>query len=242
MARSLRAETETLSPPVAGRVRLIASATTDDFAPAFHVLNLIDLLRRLQMVLCLTLKRRRYASQTPRDRATLLENILRADCFKPFAGNNFEVVEVQDGREWRRRTEGPDASSLVKPMDHKFLKLPDYSLLEDIPDNCFDLGSCEEIIDEPRQFLLVIHPEGPDNIELFEVWSVSRLLSLLLAPRRQNWSSVRIASTVSRRPSCPKHAVASIQVSWLPTAHVMHRAHCMARDDDRQVPPMSRQQ
>ncbi|PPJ59835.1 hypothetical protein CBER1_04958 [Cercospora berteroae] len=154
---------------MAGRVRLIASATTDELAPAFHVLNLIDLLRRLQMVLCLTLKRRRYTSQSPRDSATLLENILRTDRFKQFAGNNFEVVEVQDGREWRGRTTRPDAPSLVKPMDHKFLKLPDYSLLEDIPDNCFDLGGCEEIIDEPRQFLLVIHPEGPDNIELFEV-------------------------------------------------------------------------
>ncbi|WPB08438.1 uncharacterized protein RHO25_013104 [Cercospora beticola] len=169
MARSLRAEAETLSPTVAGRVRLIASATTDDLAPAFHVLNLIDLLRRLQMVLCLTLKRRRYASQAPRDSATLLENILRTDRFKQYAGNNFEVVQVQDGQEWRRRTTRPDASSLVKPMDHKFLKLPDYSLLGDIPDNCFALGDCEEVIDESRQFLLVIHPEGTDNIELFEV-------------------------------------------------------------------------
>lgn len=179
MARSLRSNTGTPSPPVTRHAKLLASAALKDIGHRFDILNYLELLRKTEQVLRLRLRKRGPGSGSgghgPND-LSFLGAVLRMPNFERFRCHDLEIDRADWGQEWRRR---PDE---IEPLrisgnNRSHWQLPTLITLEDIPlhhwgpsnrENGASLFDRCQIQDWP-QFVLIVHPWGPDALLLVEM-------------------------------------------------------------------------
>ena len=164
---------------MAERPRILASASIADIKDRcrFGILECIGLLRKHGMTLCLRLQRRRRDSMQTQDGTSFQELVLHMlECQN--IGSHLEIDEVMIGAEWRRRPCDNDLPNLwVGSEVRKLFKIPDLSLLDSVPSDIWGPGSITSLQrranargDGPHwPYLLIVHPWGPDAIQLVEV-------------------------------------------------------------------------
>lgn len=177
MARSLRSETATPTPRMAGRVKTIASVTFDDIRHRLHIVNCIEPLRRLEQVLCLRLTRQPCDS-TRMDGATgFLGAVLEILQVPNATAREFKIEEIIAGSEWRRRPPEGDLPPLwTGCVARKMLGLCEFSSWRSVPLNPEVWG--EPVIENEHthsrpldlaRYLLIVHPWGPDAIHFVKL-------------------------------------------------------------------------
>ncbi|KAI5358437.1 hypothetical protein Slin14017_G107200 [Septoria linicola] len=178
MARSLRSNTGTPSPPVTGHAKLLASATLKDIGHRFDILNYLELLRKTEQVLRLRLRQRRQGSGPVGhglNDLSFLGAVLRMPRFQHIRTHDLEIDWADWGKEWRRRPDEIE-SRHVSENNRNDWQLPALNTLEDVPlhhwgpsnhDNGASLFERCQIQDWP-QYMLIVHPWGPDVLMLVE--------------------------------------------------------------------------